>query len=65
MKFKQFKKEVYNNSDLLKLSGKDLSVMFNINILKAKYFKKRFKQELQYALDDYISSQFNISLIND
>ncbi len=51
MKFKQFKKEINQDSDLLKLSGKDLAVIFEIDVLKAKYFKKRYKEELQCAVE--------------
>ena len=51
MKFKQFKKEINQDSDLLKLSGKDLAAIFEIDVLKAKYFKKRYKEELQCAVE--------------
>ena len=51
MKFKQFKKEINQDSDLLKLSGKELAAIFEIDVLKAKYFKKRYKEELQFAVE--------------
>lgn len=51
MKFKQFKEEVNQDSSLLKLKVKDLADLFEIEKYTAKYFKKRFKDELSYAID--------------
>jgi len=51
MKYKQFKKEINYDTNLLKLSSKDLAAIFGIDVLKAKYFKKKYKQELQCAVE--------------
>ncbi len=65
MKYKQFKKEINQDSDLLKLSGKDLAAIFEIDVLKAKYFKKRYKEELQYAVDfDINDTKWFDTLVN-